>query len=264
MMKHIGFIFLVLIFLSGCAQANVTPATSARSVQVKAALPTLQASPVPTQASASNLSVVTPTPEPPAPDNSGSVCNNPYYPISDGATWVYDIDGSSQAVHTMSVEEEGSFKIAIVGVDSAAVLEGRCSEAGILLLESGMEGSYFTDSGSSSTSSDYQEGVTLPNNLQVGDEWSQTTGLTAEAGDLSQNARVISNYRVVGVESVTVPAGTFDALKIEQRSTMIFNGQELLTEATLWYALGVGNVRTENGLTGGDRFTLQLISYDIP
>jgi hypothetical protein len=156
-----------------------------------------------------------------------------------------------QVAHTMSVEEEGKFKIAMTDADSAAVLEGECTEEGIILMDRGMEGSFISGDGSSSTNSTSRTGVTLPNDLKVGSAWTQTID-------------IITNYNVVGTETVTVPAGTFEALKIEQSGSMTMMGQELLTQGTLWYAEGVGNVKAETGMANGERFLSQLISYDIP
>lgn len=75
---------------------------------------------------------------------------------------------------------------------------------------------------------------------------------------------MITNYNVIGKETITVPAGTFETLKIEQRASMVIQGKEILTDGLLWYALGVGNVQTETGLGGGEKFLVRLISYDIP
>jgi hypothetical protein len=266
MMKKLIFSICILcVFLSGCAkQASTQPAPMLAS-QVDAPAPMVQAFPTPTQAAASNPTVETPT-SVPEPENSGGACNNPYYPVVDGASWIYDMEDQPQVVHTMSVEEEDKFKIAIVDVDSAAVLEGECTPEGIIILNRGMEGSFFSESGSSSTTSTSRAGVTLPNDLKVGSTWTETVDIVADGGDDGDtlNASIIVNYNAVGVETVTVPAGTFEALRIEQNGSMNMMGQEILTQGTLWYARGVGNVKAETGMANGERFLIQLISYDIP
>lgn len=266
MIRSILSILVVSLVLSACAQPNAGSLPTEPAFQMDAPTLALQASPAPTQAAGSNITVVTLTSATPPPERSGGPCGNPYYPVVDGATWVYDIEGLPQAVHTMSIEDEGKFKIAVVDVDSAAVLEGRCTADGIVLMEQGMEGSFFSESGSSSTSTLYNEGVTLPNDLKVGDAWSQVTGILADGADsdVSLSSRTITNYSVVGIESVTVPAGSFKALKIEQRATMEIYGKEIRTLGALWYVRGIGNVKTENGLEGGEKFLVQLVSYEIP
>lgn len=258
----LSVILLMSLTLSACAQENPTPLPT----QVEAPAPATLASPTPTQASAPNIKVETPPPAAPETESSGGLCDNPYYPVVGGASWVYDMGDLPQVVHTMSVEEEGKFKVAMVDVDSAAVLEGECNEEGIVLMDRGMEGSFYSEDGSSSTTSTSRTGVTLPNDLKVGSSWTQTLDILAEGGEGEEtlSASIITNYTVVGVETVTVPAGTFEALKIEQSGSMTFMGQEILTLGILWYAEGVGNVQAETGMANGERFFSQLISYDIP
>ncbi len=266
MKKYIFAIFMLSLALSACAKENATPPPAALTPQVEAPAQAAQSSPTPTQAAVSNAVVETPPPAAPEPEASAGQCDNPYYPVVDGATWVYDMGDLPQVAHTMSVEEEGKFKIAMTDADSAAVLEGECTEEGIILMDRGMEGSFFSGDGSSSTNSTSRTGVTLPNDLKVGSAWTQTIDIIAEGGEDGDTltANIITNYNVVGTETVTVPAGTFEALKIEQSGSMTMMGQELLTQGTLWYAEGVGNVKAETGMANGERFLSQLISYDIP
>jgi len=51
--------------------------------------------------------------------------------------------------------------------------------------------------------------------------------------------------RVVGQESVTTPAGTFDCLKVETEMTIVVMGQTQQMKTTTWMAHGVGQVKTE-------------------
>lgn len=265
MKKVIYSICILCVFLSGCAKQDSTQPAPTLVSQLDAPNPLVQPSPTPTQAAASSITVETPT-SVPEPESSGGLCDNPYYPVVDGASWTYDMGDLPQVVHTISVEEEGKFKVAMVDVDSAAVLEGECAEEGIILMDRGMEGSFFSESGSSSTTSTSRTGVTLPNDMKVGSAWTQTIDIIAEGGEDGEtlSASIITNYNVVGMETVTVPAGTFEALKIEQSGSMNMMGQEFLTQGTLWYAEGVGNVKAETGMANGERFLSQLISYTIP
>jgi len=58
---------------------------------------------------------------------------------------------------------------------------------------------------------------------------------------------------------VTVPAGTFYALKINQSSNM---GSGTPTEQTLWYVQGIGVVKTLIALE--QPLSTELVSYNIP
>jgi hypothetical protein len=64
----------------------------------------------------------------------------------------------------------------------------------------------------------------------------------------------MTNRKVVGKESVTTPAGTWDSYKITYHSKMVFKmgiGIPMNADVTEWYAPGFGVVKTEsnNGTT---------------
>jgi hypothetical protein len=66
----------------------------------------------------------------------------------------------------------------------------------------------------------------------------------------------IFNRKVLAVESITVPAGTYQAYKIasESETRMQVNGMSLgttHTTTTEWYVKNVGMVRTESSISGG-------------
>jgi hypothetical protein len=94
-----------------------------------------------------------------------------------------------------------------------------------------------------------------------------------EEAEAEGNAQM--NFRAVGTESVTVPAGTFEALKIETNVTLnisaSFAGITLPVtfsgEYTYWFAQDVGWVKaTGAGNVLGNSFTetIELQSYNVP
>src|SRR5262249_14156997 len=95
--------------------------------------------------------------------------------------------------------------------------------------------------------------IQYPMAMNVGDplndasfaaDFASSSGLK---GNISIN---ITNRRVVGKESVTTPAGTWDCLKITYHSKMIFKigiGIPMSADVTEWYAPGFGVVKTESG-----------------
>jgi hypothetical protein len=56
-------------------------------------------------------------------------------------------------------------------------------------------------------------------------------------------------FKVVGEEAVTVPAGKFTAVKVEEKSTVDTGLIPLKTKRTAWYAKGVGIVRETFAIT---------------
>ncbi len=84
--------------------------------------------------------------------------------------------------------------------------------------------------------------------------------------------RTVSSCQAIGVESVTVPAGAFDAIKIECLTTITItlemqagNPTQVAIETNIvnWYASGVGLVKTTSTGSGLDS-VIELVSYSIP
>jgi hypothetical protein len=120
------------------------------------------------------------------------------------------------------------------------------------------------------------DGLTLPATVSAGDTWSQN--LTIEGtqninGVEAQSKNVVAySCTAGGTESVTVPAGTFDALRVTCQITMDItinmSGLEVPSQIsstdTIWYAPGVGMVRTESAIAGIGGSTIELTAYSIP
>jgi hypothetical protein len=260
---------LVLLLAAGCASAPVaTPvSTSAATAQVDAPLTAQVAVSTPTQA---DIQVVPNTPEPsptpaPAVKNSNDQCDNPYYPVVDGATWTYTNNSIGQFTHTLNVSQDQLFSIQVISGDSTFNIEGQCTQDGIIIMENGLTTTAQGEDGTGTVTTTNQDGITLPNDIQVGDDWSQTITFTAGGGDGSFSGTIETSYKAVGYESVSVPAGTFEALKIEQTSSMSMAGQHFIdTSSNLWYVQGIGNVKAEQIVNQGDPSINELVSYNIP
>jgi len=70
-------------------------------------------------------------------------------------------------------------------------------------------------------------------------------------------------HHIAGMETVTVPAGTFDAVRIESTYAVTYDDMLDLSKETLWYAKGVGLVKSE-WTNGTDSETYELTQYSIP
>jgi hypothetical protein len=263
-------LIVVLMITAGCASApvSVPVSTSAATAQVDAPLTAQVAVSTPTQA---EIQVVPNTPEPsptsaPAVKNSNDQCDNPYYPVVDSASWTYSNNSIGQFSHTLNVSQDQLFTIQVTSGDSTFNIEGQCTQDGIIIMENGLTTTAQGADGTGTVTTTNQDGVTLPNDIQVGDDWSQTIEYSAGSGGESAfSGSIETSYKAVGYESVSVPAGTFAALKIEQTSSLTMGGQHFMdTSSNLWYVQGVGNVKTEQIVNQGDPFTSELVSYNIP
>lgn len=257
MKKMMAFWLLVFLVTSACSLGALPPdsipmpptATSGFAVPVVTA-------------------VITETPTPQAaPLNPKDRCNNPYYPVVDGATWTYQIQVQQEtpttATYSMSVVDDGSFTLTVRDVESVFTLDGTCGEDGVILLDvPGVSATYSGEGGGSSLYTTNDDGVTVPNDIQVGDDWSQTISVVGNSdGETTLSATIETTYKALGYEIITVPAGTFYALKVEQNGSMTIHGSPPFdTHGFLWYAQGVGTVKS--GLEG--TYISELVSYSIP
>ena len=102
------------------------------------------------------------------------------------------------------------------------------------------------------------KGLTTPpqSAWKPGFAWTYNLALEGRRGVLGGSGAFDSAYRVVGRESVTVPAGTFDAWKVVADNTALaklgaitlFNQR---STSAAWYAEGVGLIKSDDqrGLT---------------
>jgi hypothetical protein len=199
----------------------------------------------------------TPAPPPETVPNDTSECENAFYPVSDEATWVYDLSSGGSATHTMAVDEKDAFTITVQGDNSLFTIDGKCSDEGILIMDDpGAATTYSGQEGSSVVSTVDAVGVTLPKDIGIGQEWSQI--ITVTTGE--NKAIIETNYNAVGFENITVPAGNFYVLKVEQSGTVKMQGHTISMHGFQWFAEGVGTVKS--AMDGAP--TVELVSYDIP
>lgn len=203
-----------------------------------------------------------PTPRPPTEtpavvQPSNDECGHPYYPVVDGGVWIFR-GSQGEFTHILSTGENGAFTIIVEGEDSTFTIEGQCTPEGISLVDApGDSLTYEGESGSSSMSTTAIEGVTLPITMKVGDRWSQTLDVSVSSDGDPIRYTITMDYSIPGSEVVTVPAGTFETLIIEQRSGT--DGSSTVFQ-TLWYAQGVGAVKSDIEGVG----VSELVSYTFP
>jgi hypothetical protein len=218
--------------------------------------------PTPTEMGAFSVTVTEQPAEVPSIPASAAndQCGNQYYPVVDGAEWIFN-GPNGQFTNTLSTGSNGTFSITAQSDANTFLIQGVCLDGGYinLLDVPGASLSHSGDSGSSTMTTTSNDGVTLPGDIQQGDDWSQTIGVTVSAGAQSMDYVMHMTYTAVGYETVSVPAGTFQALKITQ-STSVGSGEPTLQ--TLWYAAGVGPIKTQ--IDAGESIVTELVSYNIP
>jgi hypothetical protein len=164
-----------------------------------------------------------------------------YFPTEVGAEWVYDDAGSTYRFVVTKVEEKGGAALVTVGVYRS---DGKTTQHSYTVEVS--------KTGIRETLNFYRK-VEPPTPLlklpcAKGDKWESQMSLDGEK-------RADYAMTLAGMEEVKVPAGTFQAIRVDRVSTGV-DGKTTQT-ITTWYAPGVGPVRI--AYQGGS--TRDLVSF---
>ena len=219
------------------------------------------------------------------PSLASGECANTYFPVKQGATWSYEVtDGSSDTVNyadTISKLSVDGFVLTSEFDDVTRTQRWSCKTDGLLALDFG-GGSATLAVADLQAVFDTTEvsGITLPQDIAPGDTWSQSFTIEGDqtlSGDQTAevNGSVDYSSTAVEMERVTVPAGTFDALRVDSTTkmdiTIKLSGFAVPTtiEGTIvrWYAPDIGYVRSveaSNVLGEEVEVTIELTGYEIP
>ncbi len=236
--------------------------------------------------------VPTPSPLPPTPTptvtpNPAGLCANNVIPVKEGVTWTYTnnvgTSGAEQFTATISEVRPDGFTVELSSAGNPTLRQDWiCKPEGLVAsgLGSGQGFMGINVAGiDADLSTSNATGVILPGNVQQGTQWPFGIDISGKLsqGNLSADltGNIASAMQAVGSESVTVPAGTFNAIKVQGTPTLKVNASyQGLTlpftssvNVTLWFAPGVGWIKsTVSGELLGTSFsdTTELQSYHIP
>lgn len=175
----------------------------------------------------------------------------------------YDKKGnltSSSIQKITNVKETGSGYVVEV---AAETFDAKGKSLGTTNLTARCEvGVYYIDMknlmGSMEAYKDYEmkmEGgnLELPASMKAGDllkDGSMKISFSSNGMNVMNMAFSVTNRKVVGIETITTPAGTFECYKIsyDMATKMMIN---VKTKATEWYAKGTGLIKSESYSTDG-------------
>ncbi len=222
----------------------------------------------------------TPMPTPTATPTK-SACTNPLFPVVKGAQWTYGLSGISSGTFTHSitaVRPDGFTDQDVFDSGVTRTGQWKCEDGALSAinpaesLSAMIQWEDFT--------ADYKTtgatGVTLPAVLTPGTAWSQDftmEGSQSISGqDVPATGKVSYSCIAADTETVLVPAGALEAVRVGCQingtisvSMLGFDvPTELTSVATIWYARGIGMVKTENEISGIGHSSIQLNSYTIP
>ncbi len=235
-------IIAIILFLS-------VSSLSACNLPVRQAVSTVTQSAAPSAES-------TPTPAP--------LCANAYFPNAAGDKWEYSgsdsLSGEYSRTDTITNRLAGSFtEVTSVGNISYTIMYNCTSSgltadnpiqqyAGVLLSSPDVPVSVKMTSNT---------GISLPSRINPGDTWQQIANFQATSTQLNINGRFVFDYTAVGNENITVPAGTYNALRVDTTIRIEVTALHVLAgtyTTTSWWAPEVGLVKSEgtSHVTGVD------------
>jgi hypothetical protein len=213
-------------------------------------------------------------------NNSAGACANPYMPIIAGATWSYKLTGPTPDTFTRSiiaVEAGGFTDQDVFGTGVTRQGQWQCENGNLIALNppGGNSSNVSTDEVSVDFKTTAIDGVTLPAAINPGESWAQSITLegTQTIGGVAYPAsnQTTSTCAAIGIETITVEAGTFDAMRFDCKNvlnlSLTLQDNPMSTTLTFnvvnWYAEKVGLIKTVSTGEGLDN-TVELTSYTIP
>jgi len=189
--------------------------------------------------------------------------------------------GEYSFADTITSVRENGFTLSTQIGDLTRTQEWTCTAEGLAALQLGGAPAAMLNSQNIQLNLDISNttGVTFPSQITPGDQWQQTMDLQGNVTMMNQEAQAEGNaqmsFSAIGNESVTVPAGTFDALKVVVNVALnvdaTYEGITLPVsfsgDYTYWFVPDVGWVKsngTGNVLGSSFSETTELQSYSIP
>ncbi len=194
-------------------------------------------------------------------------CDHPYFPVREGWVWTYQssVNNSIYSVSIVNVSANGfTQRQALTGFSFEA--RWTCDSKGLTQPE------YVQPQGNQGVQMNLKtrkaSGVVIPQVMRAGTSWSYSYEVSGEAKQqniaMQVEQSVVATNKVLGQETVAVPAGRFNALKVESvmsiKGSMTIAGRRMPINNTIktlsWYAQGVGLVKSQ--FEGGSTVLLSL------
>ncbi|MDD5251159.1 MAG: hypothetical protein PHT12_00825 [Patescibacteria group bacterium] len=206
-------------------------------------------------------------------------CGNPYYPFKPGLTIAYSVTppantpgDADYTVRTVSVSGNKATVRTEMAGGVTADMEADCANGSVEMKGSSGLGA---DVQGFKTTVISSSGTFMPADVSAGSTWSNSKTVRMDSAGGSAAAAAMGSLimttteqsRAVGEESVTVPAGTYKAMKVEstQTTTSKFSATPAGTQSsemppstytsTEWLVKGIGMVKSVTKGEGGTSTT---------
>ena len=210
-----------------------------------------------------------------------NACSNPLFPVVKGASWTYSVTGSASDTFTHSitnVQADGFTDQDLFTGGVTRTGEWKCDNGALIAFSplTGPTGAVTANNMTATFKTSNMTGVTLPASINPGDTWTQDFAVegtqSVNGQELAAKGNVTFACTAGSSESLTVPAGTFNAVradcKIKLVVTVTLAGLPVPTsfsgDTSTWFAPGVGLVKMEGSLPSLGSSTMELTSYTLP
>jgi hypothetical protein len=209
---------------------------------------------------------------------SAGACDHPYFPIKQGQKLVYAYPAAGMQVTMVVSKVDGNHFIYDVttsipggSAPTSTVVHGECTAQG-----------YSTDTAAAASHGAKTKIISRTgtqfgpsSQMKVGGTWTSGTTSESEAPNMTVRTETSSTSKVVAKERVKVPAGDYEALRIdsvvEMKSTMSGPNAAKMAKAgfgtmnvksTMWIAEGVGLVKSQTVADDGSVSPgMELVSF---
>jgi hypothetical protein len=200
---------------------------------------------------------------------SDSMCANEYFPNQVGNKWEYSGSNSATGNYTrsdmVSVASADSFTVTTTWGNTPYSVTYTCSANGLTATNPIQQ---YVGAIISKPDSPVQiqlisnSGTSLPVSISPGDTWQQIAEGNASSVDFNLDGRFVFDFSAVGYEDVTVPSGTYHALRVNTTIRIEVSGFHILAgtyQLTTWLVANIGMVKSEGAShVPGVDFTDQL------
>jgi hypothetical protein len=201
---------------------------------------------------------------------ASAACDHPYFPLKQGKTFVYEKSGI-RVTQVVTRIDGNAFtfeaKTGPKGAEMTVTTTGGCSADGLTL---NLGASISSSKGTQirilkHTGSDFGP----PAQMKVGGTWTSALIREMTTGKVTMTISTKSTHKVVASEKVKVPAGEYDALKIETETETATKkagspkSEATRSKTTAWLVKGIGLVKSQSAATepGGEPFPpMELVS----
>ncbi len=193
--------------------------------------------------------------QPEASPTPANLCANQYFPSMLGDTWEYSGSNTALGAYTRTdaVTSASAEAFSVDTTISSLTYEVNyaCTSSGLIANDPVQQyaGALLSSPNAPiNVKLTSNSGISLPSEINPGDTWQQSADFEAASQDFNLSGRFVFNYTAVGYENITVPFGSFNALRVDATIRIEVSGFRILAgtyTTSTWMVPEIGLVKSE-------------------